>query len=58
MDAGKAKDLMASLVNLQSSLPEVNKYVCNVHLPNSFLITLLFIFNYYSDYAVNMFKNF
>ncbi|KAK9935460.1 hypothetical protein M0R45_022563 [Rubus argutus] len=27
VDAGKAKDLMASLVNLQSSLPEVNKIV-------------------------------
>ncbi|XP_050373685.1 phosphoglucomutase, cytoplasmic [Argentina anserina] len=27
VDAGKAKDLMASLVNLQSSIPEVNKIV-------------------------------
>lgn len=27
VDAGKAKELMASLVNLQSSIPEVNKYV-------------------------------
>lgn len=30
VDAGAAKELMANLVKLQSSLPEVNKYVIGI----------------------------
>ena len=38
MDAGKAKELMASLVNLQSNIPEVNKYVCVILYPQYSLV--------------------
>jgi hypothetical protein len=49
VDAGAAKELMACLVKLQSSLTEVNEYVCLYTFKFSFFIKLAFLINPFKD---------